>query len=88
MVQHDEGLSNYPNPFSYQTTIKYQISEPSQVALAVFDINGRLVVQLVDEKQEAGVYEVPFVAGGLPRRLYWYTLRTGATQMTKKMAIE
>lgn len=49
---------NYPNPFNPQTTVAYALPAIGDVDLAVYDILGRKVVQLVREKQNAGFYQV------------------------------
>ena len=73
---------NYPNPFNPSTKIKFQIVKLSDVKLIVFDILGREVGTLVNEKLKAGTYEVEFDArhGGssseLPSGVYFYTLIT------------
>ena len=51
-------LFNYPNPFTGRTTISYQIQQPSQVQLAVFDMKGQPVATLVNNRQGAGTHEV------------------------------
>jgi hypothetical protein len=51
-------VSNYPNPFNPSTTIKYQIAEPSFVRIAVYDIMGRKIKELLNESKPAGYYEV------------------------------
>ncbi len=45
---------NYPNPFNAQTTIPYMLSEPGYVKLAVYNMQGRLVRELVDGAVSAG----------------------------------
>ena len=57
----DRGIlhQNFPNPFNPTTTIRYEIvGEGGEVTLAVFDVNGRLVVTLVDEHQTSGMKNV------------------------------
>jgi len=51
-------LPNYPNPFSDQTTLEYVLPEASSVRVAVYDVLGRQVRVLVDEKQDAGRHTV------------------------------
>jgi hypothetical protein len=67
---------NYPNPFNPATRIRYAVPEPASVRLTIHDVLGREVVMLVDRRQAAGTYEVPFEAGDLPSGMYFYRLET------------
>jgi len=49
---------NYPNPFNSKTIIEYQLLNPSEVTIKIYNIAGQLVRALVDEKQPAGYYSV------------------------------
>lgn len=51
-------LQNYPNPFNPTTRISYELSAAGPVSIAVYDIQGRLVKQLVDRDQAAGTHAV------------------------------
>ncbi len=68
-------LQNYPNPFNPTTTIGYQIPVSGHVKLAVFDLLGREVAVLVDERKTAGRYEVRFDGAGLSSGVYFYRIR-------------
>jgi hypothetical protein len=57
------------------------------VKLFLYDVLGRQVVSLIDKKQEAGVYEVPFDASLLPSGVYFYRLNIGTFTQTKKMIL-
>ncbi len=48
---------NYPNPFVGATTIRYKTVNDGQVVIKIFDANGSLVTNLVDEEKSAGTYE-------------------------------
>jgi hypothetical protein len=45
---------NYPNPFNAGTVIQYQLPEAADVRVAVFDLQGRQVAELLAEKQDIG----------------------------------
>lgn len=52
-------FQNYPNPFNPSTIIRFQIRDSRFVSLKVYDILGREVATLINEKLKAGIYEVP-----------------------------
>jgi hypothetical protein len=78
---------NYPNPFNPSTTIKYQLPKSSAVRLSVFDMLGREVAVLVNERREAGVYEVRFEGSALSSGVYFYRLQAGDFIQSKKLMI-
>ncbi|MBX3006767.1 MAG: T9SS type A sorting domain-containing protein [Melioribacteraceae bacterium] len=51
---------NYPNPFNPDTIISYQLSASSPVSLKIYDLLGREISTLVNEFQDAGIYNVRF----------------------------
>ena len=75
---------NFPNPFNPTTVISYHISAISNVTLKVYDVLGREIATLVDEKQFAGSHAVKFNAANLPTGVYFYRLSTGNFTSTKK----
>ena len=74
---------NYPNPFNPSTTIKFELPRASLVNLSVFDILGREVSLLVNERKEAGVHEVKFDGSNLTSGLYLYRLQAGEFVQTR-----
>ncbi len=78
---------NYPNPFNPNTSIKFEIPKSGFVKLAVYDILGKEVVTLVNEKRDAGVYLVDFNATGLSSGVYFYKLITEDFTDLKKMTL-
>jgi photosystem II stability/assembly factor-like uncharacterized protein len=78
---------NYPNPFNPSTEIKYQVSGVSDVRLDVFDMLGRKVATLVNQRQAAGAYQVNFNAATLSSGVYFYRLQAGTFNDTKKMLL-
>jgi len=67
---------NYPNPFNLRTVIRYEVARPSHVRIALFDLLGREVAVLLDERGEAGRHEVRFHAAGLASGMYLYRLES------------
>ncbi len=67
-------LQNYPNPFNPTTTIGYQLPAGAHVRLVMFDLLGREVAVLVNERKEAGRHAVTFDATGLASGTYFYRL--------------
>ncbi|QQS36378.1 MAG: T9SS type A sorting domain-containing protein [Ignavibacteriales bacterium] len=80
-----ELKQNFPNPFNSSTIIKYVVETESKIELTVYDLLGRLVKILVRESQKPGNYEVNFDGKDLATGVYFYNLRYGNYQATKKM---
>ena len=77
----------HPNPFNPTTTISYQLSTISNVNLAVYDIGGRMVAQLVDGVREAGRHEVIFDASNLSSGVYFSRIIADDFQQTQKLLL-
>jgi hypothetical protein len=78
---------NYPNPFNPSTTIKFELPRASHVSLTVFDVLGREVSELVNERKEAGVYEVKFDGSNLASGVYFYRLQAGDFVQSKRLLL-
>ncbi len=78
---------NYPNPFNPTTVIGYQLPTNSFINLEVYDMLGREIRTLVNERQNAGAHSVSFNAGGLSSGVYIYRLTAGSFVKTKKMIL-
>ena len=50
--------ANYPNPFNAQTTLRYRLNATGPVKLDVYSLSGQKVRTLVQQTQEAGVYNI------------------------------
>lgn len=78
---------NYPNPFNPTTRIRYQVSGVSDVKITVYDLLGREVAVLVNERKAPGSYEVPFNAEGLSSGVYVYRMTTESFAECRKMLL-
>ncbi len=70
-------VSNYPNPFSDHTTIRYTIGEENHVRLSLYDIYGKEVAELVNEVKTAGSHIVSYHSADLPSGVYFCKLSAG-----------
>jgi hypothetical protein len=83
---------NYPNPFNPITTIQYDLPDQSQVEIIIFDIMGREVKILVNQKQDFGFKSVVWDATnnlGQPvsAGMYLYRISAGDFHQVKKMIL-
>ena len=78
---------NYPNPFNPSTTIRFEIPVSGFVTLKVYNVLGQEVVTLVNERKQAGRYEVPFDGSNLPTDVYYYRLQAGDFTSSKALLL-
>lgn len=78
---------NFPNPFNPTTTISFTLPEAAQVSLTVFNINGEVVHNILNEFLPAGNYNKEFNAGLLTSGVYYYRLTAGKITETRKMLL-
>jgi hypothetical protein len=80
-------LQNYPNPFNASTTIRYSLSEPSDVTIEIFDILGRRVSILQKGTQPAGYHQALWNAGDMPSGVYFYKMQAGEFSEINRMVL-
>ena len=83
---------NYPNPFRSSTTLTYDLPNASTVRVSVYDVLGRRVQVLVDERKEAGRHTVRWAGRGasgqpLASGIYFVRLRAGDRQVTRRLTL-
>ncbi len=78
-------MQNHPNPFNPTTNFRFTISDLRFVSLNIYDVLGREVATLMNEKLNAGAYTVQWDASGFPSGIYFYRLNAGNFVETKKM---
>jgi|GEM_PF-1670173 len=78
---------NYPNPFNPTTKIKFDIKESGFVKLKIYDMLGKEVASLVNEKLTPGSYETDFDGSGLTSGVYFYKLEAEGYNEVKRMML-
>ncbi len=77
----------YPNPFNSMSRITYSLAHPSGVRLAVYDLAGRQVAELVNGRVEAGSHSVVFNGAGLATGVYLYRMEAGSFKSIHKLVL-
>jgi len=79
---------NYPNPFNPVTNIRYQVSNNKFVTIKVYDLLGKEIAALVNQKQVPGTYDVSWDGSGYSSGMYFYSLFADGVKMdTKRMVL-
>ncbi len=82
------AIRNYPNPFTGQTTIEFNVSKDTPVSLIISDAMGRQVEVLLDnEVKTEGTHLTTFDGSNYPTGMYYYTIRAGEYTDTQKMVL-
>jgi flagellar hook assembly protein FlgD len=91
-VYHNRLEQNFPNPFNPTTTISFSIKDAGNVSLIIYDVAGRRVRELLNQRRDRGAYNVVWdghndggskVASGV----YFYRMVAGSFVDTKKLTI-
>jgi hypothetical protein len=87
-----ELSQNYPNPFNPTTEIRFDIPKSSSVKMVVYDIMGRVVRTLVDQKMEAGSHRISWngrdqAGNTVSSGVYFYHISADGFAATKKMTL-
>lgn len=79
-------LRNYPNPFVGSTTIAFELNNPAEVTLEVYNLTGSKVATILKREMKiSGQHEIYFDASNLPSGLYFYTLSTDDFVVSRRM---
>ena len=79
--------SAFPNPFNPQTTLRYDLPREANASMIIYDIQGRVVNELVKGWHQAGSYEVTFDAQGLASGVYFVRYNAGTYNETQKLLL-
>jgi len=80
-------ITNYPNPYNPQTTIRFQLPQEGFVTIKVYDAIGKEVATLLNEEKDSGIYELKFNGIDLPSGMYIYTIKANDYFASKKMLL-
>ena len=83
---------NYPNPFNPTTQIKYDLPSDSYVNITIYDVMGRKIKSLFNNKQTSGYHSLRWdatndIGESVSAGMYIYTIQAGEYRSTKKMVL-
>lgn len=78
---------NYPNPFNPNTTINYILPNDENVIIKLYDMTGKELITLVNEKQIIGEHSINWDSSHFPTGIYLYRIQAGDFVQTKKMLL-
>jgi len=76
---------NYPNPFNPSTSIEFSVPKTTKVSLKIYDLLGKELAVLLNERKSPGNYRATFNASNLASGIYIYRLETDEFKDTKKL---
>ena len=77
----------YPNPFNSQVIIRYEVPVARQVKIVLYNLVGRVVEVLEDNRIEPGIYTMIWDAGENPSGIYFYRMDVGGFTQTRKLLL-
>lgn len=80
-------MQNKPNPFNPLTKIQFDVAKINDVLISVFDISGKELEVIVNERMQPGTYEIEWNGEKYASGIYFYTLYTNEYKETKRMIL-
>jgi Secretion system C-terminal sorting domain len=79
---------NVPNPVQGTTSVQVKLEHPATLSLELYSTVGQKVMELHKGQVGSGAWQFVIDASGLNPGVYFYTIRAGSQQITKKMIVE
>ena len=80
-------FNNFPNPFNPSTTLRYELSTPSDVRIDIYNVRGQKLETLIDSHHSAGNYQVLWMPENVATGLYLAVLKTNGDLQTIKLVL-
>jgi len=82
-----ELYQNYPNPFNPITSISYRLPSASYVTVKIYNLLGKELTTIVQERKEPGEYTARWDGSKYPTGLYFYRMTAGTFTGMKKLLL-
>jgi len=81
-------LGVYPNPFKESNTLHYSLAREAEVLIELYDVEGKLMKTLVNQKMRPGIYTVEMQSDDLAEGVYVYKIQLGKEVHTAKVILK
>ncbi len=92
VVEHENAMfslfQNYPNPMVDRTQIKFKLNKRAHVSLKIFDLNGKLLITVIDNEMNPNEYAPAVDMSAFPQGTYIYQLTADEYSKTMKMIVQ
>ncbi|NQT33877.1 T9SS type A sorting domain-containing protein [bacterium] len=79
--------SPYPNPFNARTVIPIDLPIGGELTVVIYDLTGRLIVELASGRYDAGRHTINFAAENLPSGVYLVNIKYFGNNITRKIVL-
>ena len=79
--------TNYPNPFSFSTSVMYYIPRSTKVKIQIYNLRGQIVETLLNEEKPAGYHTVEWDSEDMRTGVYFFKLSTKDNTFINKMIL-
>jgi len=80
--------NSYPNPAKDNMTIEYALDNSTHVTVEIFDVNGKLIREYKQGKQDAGKYSLNVNVSNLQSGKYYFSIKANGTRLMKSFVVE
>ncbi|MCF7919806.1 MAG: T9SS type A sorting domain-containing protein [Candidatus Cloacimonetes bacterium] len=87
LVQAPSMTRNYPNPFNPQTTIEFELKNPGNMKIDIYNVKGQKVETLTNEFYDQGKHTLIWNADNLPSGMYFYKADNEGYVTTNRMIL-
>ncbi|MEZ5197136.1 MAG: T9SS type A sorting domain-containing protein [Bacteroidales bacterium] len=88
IVRNENVSQNYPNPFSGASTVFVMLDEPATLSFEVTNLMGQVVHRIAEKPYSTGKVEFTIDGSELTSGVYFYTVNSGDSKVTRKMIVE
>jgi len=88
VINEDNVTQNRPNPFSNTTIVEVTLEQAADLSLTVTNLMGQLVYNVNLGNMPVGTHPITIDGTNFEAGVYFYTVRSGKSTVTKRMIVQ